>query len=112
MRVTVVAVVIMAVCLFVCVTVATSTMRMAMAATAVRVAMSVAVLEGVDADQVDDEAKHRNDKQPFVLHLGWLNQSFDGLRHDEKGDEQQEQAVHKTGQHLSKEKIQLVSVHY
>ena len=46
----------------------------------VRVAVSSStVLEYEDANQVDDEPKHRHYQEALVFHLGRLHQPFNGL---------------------------------
>lgn len=54
----------------VAVIVATATVRVPMpSTTAVAVSVRSTVLEGVDADQIDQESQHRDYKQPLMLDL-------------------------------------------
>lgn len=64
------------------------------------VAAGSSVLEDEDPDQVDQEAQDGDDEQPLVLHFRRLHQPLHGLREDEEGDEEQEEAVDEAGQDL------------
>ncbi|KAF0760414.1 Uncharacterized protein FWK35_00024687 [Aphis craccivora] len=71
--------------------VTTSTVAVPMTASAtVTVTVATAVLEHVDADQVDEQPKHADHEQAVVMHLGRFYRPFHGFRQYEKRYEQQE----------------------
>lgn len=58
------------------------------------------MLKNENADQIHDQAKHRDDEQSIVLYFGRLHHSLNGLGEDEEGNKQKKQSVHEAGQHL------------
>lgn len=75
-------------------------MSVSAATTSMRMTMT-AMIEGIDANQVDQQPQHGDNKETLVLHLWWLYQAFNTLREYKEGNEEQKQTVHKARQDLS-----------
>lgn len=62
--------------------------------------MSMPMLEGKDADQIDQKSQHADDKESLVLHLGRLENPLNSFGKDEESDEEEEEPVHEPSQHF------------
>lgn len=78
---------------------------------AVRVA--VMMMSGREhADEVDEQADEADEQQLAGRHVGRIDQTLDRLEDDEDGDEDQEDAVGKTGQRLDPAVAEMVSAEH
>lgn len=59
----------------------------------VAMAMRMTVIEGKDANEVDDQAEEADEQEALRVHLGWVQDTLDGLHHNRNADQNQEHAV-------------------